>query len=600
MNEHDVLERALQRIGNSPIELNDVYRERERRHLRRRLAAGSTAIAVVALTVALFVRAIDQASPVTPVGTSPSPTGVVTYDGLPSFADMRSVAANQTGFIAVGDTSTGDGIDPVWFSPDGVSWTRVHGTSPESNSLWDAVGDANGFITVGVDLQDQPAAWYSQDGIHWTKAAVDLPAGAGSSGADAVFGVAPNGDGYLAWGRIGGDTYVWRSTDGTSWSSIADESVFAGDGQQNIYWVDTSHPGALLAGGEDGQDQNQATLYATWSSTDGGATWTKGATVGRTGWEAIESQANVPSRSHAANDLGAVFARSGSLVFVPAGTTMQTEAPKASGTASGAATSTASQAAGGANAIVFDNLPDWVDLRAIAANATGFVAVGDTSVGDNTDPVWFSSDGETWTRAPKTSGPQASNLWDVTADQNGFIAVGLGQNGDAAAWYSTDGLTWTAAAVDVSGRSSGYLNDMEGVTRIAGQYLAWGWIGGPTPYIWTSADGHSWNSIPDESTLAGPGEQNIIWMGQADDGTLYAGGWSRPSGSTASGDPALWRSADGLTWQRVQTSTTAFDQLQRSLGIRDRTAASNDLGGATVQESTSKYSGSSITFTPAG
>jgi len=31
MNEHDVLERALQRMGNSPIELNDVYRERERR-----------------------------------------------------------------------------------------------------------------------------------------------------------------------------------------------------------------------------------------------------------------------------------------------------------------------------------------------------------------------------------------------------------------------------------------------------------------------------------------------------------------------------------------------------------------------------------------
>jgi len=143
MNEHDVLERALQRMGNSPIELNDVYRERERRHLRRRLAAGSTAIAVVALTVALFVRAIDQASPVTPVGTSPSPGEIVTYSGLPSFADIRSVAANQTGFIAVGDTSTGDGIDPVWFSPDGVSWTRVHGTSPESNSLWDAVGDAN-------------------------------------------------------------------------------------------------------------------------------------------------------------------------------------------------------------------------------------------------------------------------------------------------------------------------------------------------------------------------------------------------------------------------------------------------------------------------
>src|SRR5262249_28985064 len=158
------------------------------RHLRRRLAAGATAIAVVALTVALFVRALDQVSPVTPVGTSPSPGDVVTYKGLPPFADMRSVAANQTGFVAAGDTSTGDGVDPVWFSPDGVNWSRVSGASPESNSLWDAIGDANGFITVGVDLQERPAAWYSQDGIHWTKAAVDLPAGAGAGGADAIFG----------------------------------------------------------------------------------------------------------------------------------------------------------------------------------------------------------------------------------------------------------------------------------------------------------------------------------------------------------------------------------------------------------------------------
>src|SRR6185369_14803783 len=97
MNEHEVLERALERMGPAPIELDDVYRQRERGHLHRRLAAGSTAIAVVALTVALFVRAIDQATPVTPVGTSPTPGDIVTYTGLPSFADIRSIAADQIG-----------------------------------------------------------------------------------------------------------------------------------------------------------------------------------------------------------------------------------------------------------------------------------------------------------------------------------------------------------------------------------------------------------------------------------------------------------------------------------------------------------------------
>src|SRR5262249_26352775 len=41
-----------------------------------------------------------------------------------------------------------------------------------------------------------------------------------------------------------------------------------------------------------------------------------------------------------------------------------------------------------------------MDMRAVAAAAAGFVVVGDVSGGDSTDPVWFSSDGMSWARAP--------------------------------------------------------------------------------------------------------------------------------------------------------------------------------------------------------
>jgi hypothetical protein len=249
------------------------------------------------------------------------------------------------------------------------------------------------------------------------------------------------------------------------------------------------------------------------------------------------------------------------------------------------------------DAIVYDAFPSWFDLHAISGNATGYVAVGDTSDGDYTDPVWFSPDGTTWTRAPNSTGPRSPSLWDVIASQQGFVAVGVDQHHAAAAWYSTDGLTWASAPVEASpGKQTG----MSGVVQIADGYFAWGQSLEYGAFVWTSRDGRSWSALPDESIfvtthkeangVAGVGGQ-ILWIGQDAAGLFYAGGEEK-------GKPALWRSRDGITWDQIPVSSEELQQLRQDLKIRDRTTATNDLGKAHVGSPSLGDAGSSITFTP--
>ncbi len=255
--------------------------------------------------------------------------------------------------------------------------------------------------------------------------------------------------------------------------------------------------------------------------------------------------------------------------------------------------STSPTVTGGADAVVYDAFPSWVQLRAIAGNATGYVAVGDVSDGDSTDPVWFSPDGTTWTRAPNSTGPRSPNLWDVIANQQGFVAVGLDQHYAAAAWYSTDGLTWASAPVEAAPGDMA----MFGVVQIADRYYTWGWSVTNGAFVWTSPDGRSWSALPDESIFVTTYKETkgiygavgqILWMGQDAAGLFYAGGEDK-------GNPALWRSRDGITWDQIPVSSEELQQLRQDLQIRDRTTATNDLGKAHVGFGDA---GSSITFTP--
>lgn len=105
---------------------------------------------------------------------------------------------------------------------------------------------------------------------------------------------------------------------------------------------------------------------------------------------------------------------------------------------------------------------------------------------------------------------------------------------------------------------------MNAVIRIDDRWIAGGWFDvGPTirAAIWTSTDGIAWS---DASLLEPePAEEEGLWprywingFGEWD-GSLLAFGWNGVGGGDG-GYPMLWRSADGNTWEVVETGGTAF------------------------------------------
>jgi hypothetical protein len=230
-----------------------------------------------------------------------------------------------------------------------------------------------------------------------------------------------------------------------------------------------------------------------------------------------------------------------------------------------------------------DYSTDPVDLRAVAADDGVFVAVGDTSLADGVDPVWFSADGRTWTRAPQATAPDSLSLWDVIADGPGFVAVGVDHGGDPAAWTSSDGQAWEKSSVDLP-TDIGNVDSIFGVVRTTDGMLAWGRVHGNDAYVWASQDGHSWESIQDESVFGGEGDQSIAWIVETADG-FTAGGSERPRRSTAAGDPVEWTSSDGVTWTRAQADVTemGIDEWW-SLHYTDQMTATNSYGTVRLVE----------------
>jgi hypothetical protein len=304
----DVLERARERIGGSNLELEQVYRLRDARHTRRRIVAGVTAIMIFVVVFGLLARELGRARKAVPVATPTANVdgwADVTPDSVKTDVDLRAAAAADVGFVAVGDTSGGDATDPVWFSPDGRSWSRVpEADGPRSPNLWDVTAGGPGFVAVGLDDKGNPAAWYSADGMSWTEADVSLPSGIGN--VDAMFGVLPTDFGFLARGRVrNGDAYVWTSTDARTWRSVPDETVFGGKGEQFILWMGHGPDGFVAGGYERPFGSAVEGQPAAWTSKDG-FTWTRLASVTQSRLDALQASVSLSDHTTATGPLGSV------------------------------------------------------------------------------------------------------------------------------------------------------------------------------------------------------------------------------------------------------------------------------------------------------
>lgn len=166
---------------------------------------------------------------------------------------------------------------------------------------------------------------------------------------------------------------------------------------------------------------------------------------------------------------------------------------------------------------------DDVVLVAAAANAGRVVAVGteapNPALGTQVEArplAWWSDDGQTWTKA-EVAGSDAAIL-DVAARDAGFVAVGRA---------------------------------------------------GPDPAVWTSADGTAFELATLATTL--PGGQAVIYAVASDPtGALVAVGAESylPDGigHTADSDAAVWRSADGRSWERILSPALGTQGYQPNAG----------------------------------
>jgi hypothetical protein len=185
----------------------------------------------------------------------------------------------------------------------------------------------------------------------------------------------------------------------------------------------------------------------------------------------------------------------------------------------------------------------------VAAAGPGLVAVGGQS-------VWTSTDGVSWDRVHSNPDPR-DWFQSVTAGGPGIVAVGRPNK----AWYSPDGLTWEAAEVPPV-PANVYPGDdgetpqvyMTSVAAGADRLVAMGWMmfnnNAEGPAIWVSSDGMSWRDVPIDGDVF-PRGCNYSDVAGDPDGFVAVGG-------CRSGEPLVWRSPDGVHWERV--GENAFDE----------------------------------------
>lgn len=178
------------------------------------------------------------------------------YTGQSGKNWMHAVLVGGPGFIAVGETSMGDADAAVWTSADGSQWAQAWTRPKDGDENVRAVtAGGPGFVAVGETYSgDEDAAlWVSPDGLSWEPVYGRAFGGPGNQG---IYDVAAGGPGLVAVGfeetSEGYDGVVWVSANGVDWSRVADPGgVLGGPGSQVLEDVFVGGPGLVVVGLEE-------------------------------------------------------------------------------------------------------------------------------------------------------------------------------------------------------------------------------------------------------------------------------------------------------------------------------------------------------------
>ena len=475
----------------------------------------------------------------------------------------------------------------IWSSSDGKTWRRetasaafgtrwLHQTLVYNNAIWILGGStqSNGFGTREV--------WRSQDGVNWLQVSTGLPPMVWTpSVAATVFNnamwIVISGQSYsstdgITWtprsavGEIDGTTPreyaslttyngelwyiggakvlpivppttpptfqrvaqndIWHSADGVDWAQLT-PNAFAARQQHaafvlnNRLWI---FGGQRVNGGPPGPPPNDA-----WSTTNG-TDWTQQATnteIDRS-W-----LAGVVQQSDRVTLIGGVLRAYSNKVWTTTNGESWTElAP-------------------------FDYAPNLLS-RGVSFNGAMWVIGGGRMDGVDTNDIWRSTEGLTWSRVTPVGSifePLDSHrmlvfnnrMW-VLGGWDFFSNEGGTQTFSNEVWSTADGVHWTQHTP-----SGAIFSPRAGHDAVVFNGRMWvvGGSDNSTRYndVWSSADGVNWvleqanAAFAPRYTHTLAALNNALW--------LFAGS-DTPSGTAPSvGSPDAWRSTDGRAWTQV-------------------------------------------------
>lgn len=211
-------------------------------------------------------------------------------------------------------------------------------------------------------------------------------------------------------------------------------------------------------------------------------------------------------------------------------------------------------------------------MTAVVAFDGGLVAVGQAPPGPGPGPlgaaVWTSTDAQRWARVRDRSLEQPLGVPGAVIAGGeglpGLVMIGIAGfplldqpfpvPDRPAVWTSQDGRRWTAVALPVAATQPGSTNRLEGVVRVGAGLVA---VGGEQaarrasgegfrPLVWTSRDGHAWQSAtPPRSE----GDESVLLRSVASTGAVVVA--LGVVGTVEDGDLAGWRWSDVGAWQRI-------------------------------------------------
>jgi hypothetical protein len=168
--------------------------------------------------------------------------------------------------------------------------------------------------------------------------------------------------------------------------------------------------------------------------------------------------------------------------------------------------------------------------------------------------VFASPDGVRWRTVPVEHGVNAVNastINDIAVGPDGFLAVGsvCCEPEQGAIWRSRDGLAWerieVAGALEAGGQPYRIVASPGGWVVLEGRHAG--------SALLHSADGVTWSTVLESEANRVSG--GILAITQGPGGLLAVGTADGPDGTY---DGAVWRSEDGVTWERMASEDAAL------------------------------------------